>query len=638
MPKNGARSACLFVCLSFSLAVPSGAWAQTCAAAASQLAPKADHVETARRRREAVEARRRSRGSMQGAREFSKPAKTYLDIWRYQEQGDFNSAQHVRLGREAGEAGYWIQNTGVIHANGGYRPTGHSLLSKFDHALGMFVNPAIAEVGSGSQGQSLLQKNQSYPLSLMERTGYIDGDVRSEQMRIAEKLNPNQVTFFEVTEHRTEAELREIFGAVPAHARPDPYSEATKEYFGRLEGYNASDFKNEYHLKTGTAWLIAGQYGTSFHALGLETPNLINKIDRRKYRYIWEIGRGAKDRPTSFKEVVRAAAFMALRELTIAGGKIEDAYFFAHSLGELHTLLYQNTYKMRAFSGYEGRPNETALVIALKELLVIADLAPLLGATSVRPESASEAVRLQAFAKINANRFLDDPARPGQVIEIRDFSPVRTRLNEILRARSSGEARRATARRADLVPTGELRDDALRFIQRDSYPYHIRETAHEASREKLPEFLQRNKSIEAAVGAPIEGEPAFEVKRALVGAYRKYIELLLAAGEKAPHALMREQGITFAFSTMSAKIGAAVRTLAPRETWRVHQDALMSAHKMWWTDYRETIKPEYHFESLVFSIEQVAQWGRELPPGEQPDFIQGFTQYRMMMSQADLLF
>ncbi|HEX4926258.1 MAG TPA: hypothetical protein VFV50_19345 [Bdellovibrionales bacterium] len=596
------------------------------------------HAETTRRRRAAIESRRRSRGSMQATREFSKPAETFLDVWRYQEQADFRSAQHVRLGREAGQSRYWIQNTGVVFADGGYRPTGHSLLQKFEDALGVFVNPAMAEVGSGSQGATLLERNQSYPLSMMERTGYISADVKSEQMKIAERLHPDQVTFFEVTEKRTEAELREVLGEVPAHARPDPYTEATKEYFGRLEGFEESDVTNTYHLKTGSAWLIAGQYGTRLHALGLESPGLSKKIDREKYRYVWEIGRGAKDRPNSFKEVIRAAALMALRELAINGGKLEDAYFFAHSLGELHTQLYQSVYKMTPYSGYDGKPNETALVIPLKELLKQVDLGPLLGAASLRSEAAPQAVWLQAFAKINANRYLDDPARPGQVLEIRDFSPSREELNRRLRARASREAQAATAHHADLAPSPELRDDALRYIQRSSYPYFIRETGETASREKLPEFLARHRAIEVSAGTPIEGDVAYEARRALVGAYRFYVRTLAAHGLKAPHAFMRSRGVTFAFSTSAAQVGSAVKSLKPAETWRVHQDALRSAHKMWWTEYRETLRPEYHFETHVFSIEQVAQWARELPEAEQPSLIQAYAQYRVMMSQADLLF
>lgn len=310
-----------------------------------------------------------------------------LSVWRYYGQKSFNSVQHMNLEMSNDGKSYERGIMGWANENGNYVVAGETARRQFEgESYLKYMNPLRDEKAASGEGDVVFERLQYYSLKLMEKINYLDEGSRRNYVQNSRNLHPNQVTLFEATEVLPESELKIKYGKLPAGARLDTRGNAWSTYQSYFdhsltwEPFDDDGKENPpyeepkrdpiYEVKVGVSWLISGQdLGGKTYAIPSEDDDLEVKIDRSKYKFIWEVGRAGQAMNGAYEETLRASAYQAYWEVLAMGGKMEDAYVFAHSLDSIHTRLFRSKFGMKDFSKYKGKPIERCLFAPLKEFL-----------------------------------------------------------------------------------------------------------------------------------------------------------------------------------------------------------------------------------------------------------------------------
>ncbi len=309
-----------------------------------------------------------------------------LSVWRYYGQPNFNSVQHMNLEMSNDGESYRRGIIGWAHENGNYVVAGETAERQFTDAYLKYMNPLRDEKASNGEGDVVFERLQYYSLKLMEKINYLDAGSRRNFVQNSHNLHPNQVTLFEANEVLPASELKIKYGKVPEGARLDTRGNAWstyQSYFDHSLLWSPFDKDGKesppyvepkpdpiYEVKVAVSWLISGQdLGRKTYLIPSEDDDLEVKIDRSKYKYIWEVGRAGQAMSGAYEETLRAMAYQAYWEVLALGGKIEDAFVFAHALDAVHARLFRSKFGMKDFSKYKDKPAERCLYGPLSEFL-----------------------------------------------------------------------------------------------------------------------------------------------------------------------------------------------------------------------------------------------------------------------------
>jgi hypothetical protein len=203
-------------------------------------------------------------------------------------------------------------------------------------------------VRDGKDCANLLQK-QSFPLQSMVRDRKLTPEQAAAYALLVKRLDKQAIHFFEV--------FSEVATGGPDAAR------ITIDGVERIL---------ELH---GTIWSISGQNGAKLPWM-LEPARqaLAQRLNRAKYKFIWELGRWAQDLPEFSSPAVAAALSTMVQEYIAYLGteSLDDAYVMIHSVTAVHTRYYDRTLGFKDYR-LEGETNsdDTLYAVPLRVLLKI---------------------------------------------------------------------------------------------------------------------------------------------------------------------------------------------------------------------------------------------------------------------------
>ncbi len=549
-----------------------------------------------------------------------------LTVWNYFGR-TFDTAGLVDF-RNFGE-GFSSVNRGEASILGQFKSTPSAVAQALRRGSPFLqANPAHTEVGSGSRGRTLLDRNQFFPLQVMEDTNYISARLRQAQALVPRQLNPNQVLFIEATTERTGGELIDQFGRVPDFARREPIAAGVANYFAQFDlGHERTPEEEAkaatYQLKEGATWILSGQPGGQRLRLHLESDDLVLPIDRQKYPYVWELGRAAQISSQAFFETLRMGLYFASRELILLGGNLDEAYLFGHSLNERIGNVYRRTYLMHDFSGYQNSPGQLAHVRPLKDALQSIDIKnvnPAVGSlvgASGNQLSAFEALQLWLSAQQNRTEFLSD-ADEKNVIELRDFSFLSRHLLILAAQKYSSLQNEEGQSALNFLgdgPMAEYRDSLADYAVKDSEQYgfaaqgrvvrkrNIHNRLEYDGLQNLDEFLSEFKAIEVSSDAELTGEEL------LVVSYRRAIEKLAAQGDPNPKKTLVDLKVNFVLLNQSAM------RIPSTGSWHVYRSAIKTYMGLGLFNFTpQTVSREISLTAAAYSADAVATLSEALGP------------------------
>ena len=219
--------------------------------------------------------------------------------------------------------------------------------------------------------ESLLMGAQLFPVEIMgARNPLTDAD-RSQMLRMGERLDPAQFHF---------ADLIEVVEGEALQGR---------QFDARLGQISPMLLpllrNNSVPVTQATLWTVAGQTSSShsrlsFHAMPWQVyPDFARvQLDRSRFRMVWELGRGAQNRPGSIEALYRAQVLAMLNDVYAFGENLDDAYVFIHPLGvaqgRLITRLRHPTSQEPVFSPFASAnedPENIVYMARLRDLLAI---------------------------------------------------------------------------------------------------------------------------------------------------------------------------------------------------------------------------------------------------------------------------
>lgn len=492
-----------------------------------------------------------------------------LTIWRYGGQPHFSRASLTQWKKSNGY--YDLTNLGLAQ-NDHFAPTGSTREQMYDAFYLKLLNPAKTEWLSGSEGDTLLERNQNFPLQVMQDTTYIDPATRDAQKNIGQSLTPNQVTFFETTTLKTAGELITKFGQIPSTARKEPYNDAWKQYWNLFEhdiDYSMIDGRKPkkkkkkkenapdelYQLKIGSSWLVSGQnISSSPISLPLEKTPMESSIDRQQFPYIWEVGRAAQTEQGGFTETLSSSCYFILRELLLLGGSIDKAFVFAHSLKPLHTRLYRSTFGMQLFSKYKNENDGVALWAPLQKMVdlfppteFLANIREIYEASKDKAGNPKlshfEAFELDFQMRQNRSLFLE--SKKGSVVTLRDFSPLSLLLMQQSHSKIfdslTDHTHQQTLLALEKITTHRSRADTLdKDISKESFGSSSQDLS-------IRQFLYTKKAIELQ----IEAKNGDSIEQLAQSAIYFLLHKIYSYGITNPIEFMQKNEIQIAITTRS---------------------------------------------------------------------------------------
>lgn len=499
----------------------------------------------------------------------------------------------------------------------------------------MFFDPVSDEsLQTGPFGQGVLERLSSYALTRMESSdGYIGPETVQAQSfpgpadpSPRNLLQPNQVRFFEVTERRTFADLKDKFGEVPPFARPDSISRAIDSYFRLFDDYVESGPSDgdPYILKTGSVMLISGQPQGRPSRLFLDNKSLLKPINRNELPFVWEISRGAKSAANGFSDGMRAAIFYALAELVLHGGQLHQGTVFGRLLSEDRAKIMLERYGNQVHSGYKNLPGHLAVRARLQDYLdrlPVYQVSPVLHSlTSIfarssrgaKPASTStfQAMQLLVEAQALRNVWLTVPGPSGSpkgnahlVVQLRDFSKLGRALYERMLQRqgiSSGlyEEAREVFDSLELEP--EHRDYYPELASQQGGPYRTQATGSDVP---LKKFLTDHNSIEVSFpGLRLSRD---EVERLLVAALDNRIELMKSLGLVDPVAELERLGVTFAVSYDDRVPSQTLSRIKRKDHWYVRRSEVYALRNFWFGKDKTILNPALYADTEVYTLAEV---------------------------------
>lgn len=551
-------------------------------------------------------------------------------VWRYNSglldsdgNTNFGNAQIAELVYNAETRSYSLLKTNQMVDNT-LQESPENVYRRVDGGLMAYRPDVIAsEMASGSQGDGIFERNQSFTFDTYEKHGYLSAEETKFQREIArKKVLPEQVTFIEGLEKRSKNSLKREFGEIPKNARREPESTAWQHqqaYF--------SNFKSPrnplYDLKVGAAWVIAGQANGRKLPLALEAEKMVNPISRDLYPFIFEFGRAAQIYPFAHDEAIHAGLFYIVNEVLAAGGRLDDAYVFAHAMDAKRSAVNRRKHRMKEFSRYQdpARGEESVLVTPLLELLKLYKI-----------ENFSSTVKSaqKALADLNANENVNgvdiykevfDSRRmakrelliqTGQnavpSVQVRDFSNLRSALSY-----SRNKTRASVIEHES--PPQEDRDNIVRILEREQKSAHeatytrlqgIRENHPQYqydSFQNLNSFLYKENAIEIYAG-----DTTLTPSELAVAVYKNYVKYLKNAGITDPNSFLHNHDVHFAITKSGKPVD--VTGISASGRWFIYRPPVDLIYNMGFSGFgSQRVKhvPAVYWESVSFSVDQVAK-------------------------------
>ena len=243
------------------------------------------------------------------------------------------STQILRISRYAG---FGAQNEGATET-----------LFSGDEGGPLSGNQNISvKVGDASKCEKLLKKQQ-FPLQAMVKGGKLTPEQAEAYALLAKDLKKDAIHFFEV--------LKEV--------------SRDGENLERLS-ISGRDFQAELHA---TLWSISGQNQSKLPwMLEPKRRELGDRLDRQKYRFIWELGRWSQDIPDFSVPAVSAALSTMVQEYiaNLGTGNLDDAYVMIHSVTPVHTRYYDGTMGLKQYRlDGETDPGDCLYAVPIQVLL-----------------------------------------------------------------------------------------------------------------------------------------------------------------------------------------------------------------------------------------------------------------------------
>ncbi len=212
--------------------------------------------------------------------------------------------------------------------------------------------------------ESILAEQQDFSLGKMVETDYLTPSQANMFRRLGTQLAPGQLNFFEVVHDASREEIAQIY----------PDGAASRAGGSHTEKYDRRD--STAPVKTAALWSVAGQVWDVEHgyrevelAWEKEDARKNQKLDRKKYKFVWEAGRAAQDVPGEIAPLLAASALLNYVELLAHGGKLDDAYVMFHSFDEVNTRLYLRRHPGSLYPAGWDNPRDSLFLVPLKEFL-----------------------------------------------------------------------------------------------------------------------------------------------------------------------------------------------------------------------------------------------------------------------------
>ncbi len=212
-----------------------------------------------------------------------------------------------------------------------------------------------------SDCEILLNEQQRFPIGLMVETGYVPAEEALKEILSAGNFYPGQINFFEM-----------MTGKV-------------------IEGFHVEDEKIEAAL-----WTVSGQTWkspTNTNELVLlpwqkekHFRTLAARLDRTKYKFVFEWGRAAQSEKGQIDYLLSMAATSNYRELKALGGNLEDAYVMFYACDQRHTDIYLKRHPGRQWEkdAPELKPGESLFLVPLSEMMAADKYPPSLASGEIQ--------------------------------------------------------------------------------------------------------------------------------------------------------------------------------------------------------------------------------------------------------------
>lgn len=233
---------------------------------------------------------------------------------------------------------------------------------EYHETNGLFTGGTIStRTGFGFRScETLLNRQQGYAIDKMGNTSYLAQEEADFYMNLGSSISPDQVAFFEM--------LRVV---------PKGNNLLTELKFrNRTQEYSAPLDEAE-QVRTASLWSVAGQRIAPRTLKPENTPlpwqleeewaEEVSRLDRSKYKLVWEWGRAAQDVSGDIEPLYRANALSNLKDVIAANGAIDSAYVMFHSLSKINTRLYDRAFPNSRFA--EKSEDNVLYLVPLKKVL-----------------------------------------------------------------------------------------------------------------------------------------------------------------------------------------------------------------------------------------------------------------------------
>lgn len=454
---------------------------------------------------------------------------------------------------------------------------------------------------------SYLADQQRFPLSKMIGRDYITDEAAAKYLLSGLKSDPGQMNFFQMNRDVSEVEAERMFKG-----------ELKKHVNDLLRDYGDS---TDLPIITAALWTVAGQVLDPLSGAVQKRPMPWQRsgshkrptLDRKKHRFVWEIGRTAQDLPREAEPLAAAALATIYQELIAYGGRIEDAYVTFHSSGAVNTRAYLLRFPGSLYPKDWPDRNDAVFLVPLAEAMRQARLNE--HSQTIHEIFESLGGRLNEAQVLELLREFDRIAFTQ--LDHRHVSGVRYPGPLALRDFSIGAAHK----RVNLMRMiGLTRDNdqltRVLMARRPTYPMWDTGQYTDLSDTDLTAnwYLQR-KSLEISNlnAVAMRTDPRY-VPKTLAAVMRHYVKTFVAPYEDAESIrrglqFLKQQGVRFGVTTTNLETHRRLLELSPVDVGRVQvQGQAAQSPGMPW----------FHKEQrmALFTVDQIEAMSAGLPVPE----------------------
>ncbi|HEX4924229.1 MAG TPA: hypothetical protein VFV50_09085, partial [Bdellovibrionales bacterium] len=227
-------------------------------------------------------------------------------------------------------------------------------------------NNRVENVDTNDPHSNPMTDQQRFPMAIMAETGYLTPEQARDYSRLVFQLHENQVVFFETQREVPLSWARREYG--------DKFETRYDQFSGRPYG------ETTVNVRTSSLWAVSGQVLDAKSSMVRSVPlpwqlepakrELSDKyFDRRKYRIVFEWGRGAQEMSGENDPLRAMAAAANYHEVRALNGKLEDAYVMLHSLDAVNSQLYLQKHPGSLFPPGHKDMNDALFLVPLAEML-----------------------------------------------------------------------------------------------------------------------------------------------------------------------------------------------------------------------------------------------------------------------------